>query len=195
MAYVFFFLSLKAYTQHQTIIHGKKYKYDATLRTDGLYNTWDTSLMPCGDKISHHYRIYSPLYIINEGNAIYMNGGGDRGTLLSSLSYFQNLKSYQNIIGTISIENKQIKATLPIELYVWGMRLKTFTAHFEGEIKNKDTIFNWHIVQPYPDAPKKFNEGFRNLIKPKLLYFIQSEELLGLDSLYQVKLREKVNKR
>jgi len=126
-----FLLPLKACTQsHQGATAYKKVnnKQPAILRSDGLYNTYDASLMPCGERINYHYKIYEPLYILNGENATYLNGGGDRGTSLSSLSYFQNLKSFQNIVGVFSTEGNKIKATLPIELYVWGMRLKTFTA-------------------------------------------------------------------
>ena len=183
-----FFVPLKASTQSYNgaiTYKEEEHKPSVVLRSDGLYNTYDTSLMPCGERIDIHYNIYSPLYILNERNAIYLNKLGDKGTLISSLSYFKNLKYFQDIVGTISMKNTKIEATLPISLHVWGMRLKTFEAHFEGEVKNQDTIINWHMVVPYPKAPKKFNGNFKDLITPKLLYFIESKELSGLDSLYK----------
>lgn len=161
------------------------------LRTDGLYSTYDTSRMPCGERRMEHYKIFSPIYILNDSNAVYLSGGGDMGTSLSSITYFQNLKSFQNIVGTFSIQEEKIKASLPVELYVWGMRLKKFIAHFEGTIKSRDTILDWKMVPPYPKAPKKFNNDFKELLKPKLLYFMESKELSGLGSLYQNSVSDK----
>lgn len=161
------------------------------LRTDGLYSTSDTSMLQAKTRRCDPYNIYSPIYILNDSNAVYLYGGGDRGTLLSSLSYFQSLKSFKKLAGVIQVNDVKIKARLPIELYVWGMRLKTFTAHFEGTIKNRDTILDWKMVPPYPKAPKKFNNDFKELLKPKLLYFIESKELSGLDSLYQNSVSDK----
>lgn len=184
----FFFFSLNVCAQpgNNYLLHNDTPGPQAMkLRTDGLYSTYDTSVMKSGVRKSDHYRIYAPIYILKGGNAIYLNAGGDKGTSLASITYFQNLKSFKNIVGTYTIENIKIKASLPIQLYVWGMRLKTFTAHFEGTIKNRDTILDWKMVPPYPKAPKKFNNDFKELLKPKLLYFIESNELSGLDSLYR----------
>lgn len=181
---------IKAYTQPNHEVKNNKAEYNSliVLRSYGLYNTYDTSLMPCGERINIHFNTYSPLFILNENKAVYIHKTGDKGTVFTSDKYFQKLQSDQSIQGTYSVENKKIKASLPINLFVWGMRIKTFTTHFEGEVINRDTIINWRMVPPYPKAPKKFNADFEDLLTPKLLYFIESKELSGLDSLYKQEL-------
>ena len=164
------------------------------LRTDGLYSTYDTSSMPCGERRMEHYKIFSPIYVLNSSKAIYLYQLGDRGVELSSLAYFKNFKHIENNVGTLHTYQAVIKASLPIQLYVWGMRLKTFTAHFEGTIKNRDTILDWKMVPPYPKAPGKFNNDFKDLLRPKLLYFIENKELAGLDALYQNSVSDKKKK-
>lgn len=161
----------------------------SVLRKDGFYNTYDISIMPCGEKINQHYTIYAPLIIISNKNAVYQNGA-DKGNTLSTLDFYSNLNDFSEVVGGYSIKNNTITAHLPLVLFVRGMRTKIFQAHFRGTIKNRDTIINWRMIPPYPDAPKKFNNDFKDLTAPKLLYFIESKELSGLDSLYQQRLKE-----
>ncbi len=121
---------------------------------------------------------------------MYSNYGVDYGMYSGTMNYLKSLKKIQESVGLISIENGIIKAHLPTTFYLRGMRQKTFFAYFEGEIKNRDTIVNWRMVEPYPKAPRKFNDDFKELIEPKLMYFIESKELLALDSLYQSRIKE-----
>ncbi|HRP91207.1 MAG TPA: hypothetical protein PKX92_14360 [Edaphocola sp.] len=114
-------------------------------------------------------------------------------------NHFLKLKSYENrngICGKYTIEGNVIFATdIPITLVAWGGRMKIYYANFEGIIKNSDTILNWHMIPPYPKANKRLNDNFKFEITPKTLYFIESKELLGLDSLYKQKLKESRSKK
>lgn len=111
-----------------------------------------------------------------------------------SIEYYTKFREFPKSVGSYSIIGRTITADVPIGLYVWGMRVKLFEAHFTGTLKNSDTILDWRMVPPYPKAPKKFNGDFKDLIAPKMLYFMESKELLGLDSLYRQRLREEREK-
>jgi hypothetical protein len=168
----------------------KKMDNTLTLRCDGLYNTFDTSMMRCGEKTNQHYITYNSLIFVNNNNVIYSYGGGSLDNTQLSINFYSNPKNLLNSIGDYSLKVDTVKATIPIGLFVWGMRVKTFLASFQGIVKNRDTIIDWHMIHPYPTANPKFNNGFIDLTTPKLLYFIESKELLSLDSLYHLRLKK-----
>lgn len=184
-------IPLKGYTRIPRI---DKSELKQALRSDGLYNTYDTSLMRCGERHNSHYSLFETLVIINTEKINYNYGEGDLNLAPLKLTHYDN-KFLLESVGSYQIKGSSIVASVPINLFIWGMRLKPFIAHFEGEIINQDTIINWHMVAPYPKAPKKFNNNFKDLIAPKLLYFIESKELLGLDSLFKKKLGENGNRK
>jgi hypothetical protein len=161
------------------------------LRRDGIYNTYDTTKAPCGLTNNELYVSYSPLLIVNNNCAMYLFfvGAHDNAQLHLKYYYSNKYPIIKYAVGSINMSDVIITATLPIDLYMADMRLKEFQVHFEGTIKNKDTILNWHMIPPYPRAPRQSNHNFKHLIAPKLMYFIESKELLGLDSLYQATLQ------
>jgi len=162
----------------------------STLKYDGLYAIFDTSTLSCGEKVSERYTIFSPLVIINSKKANWEYGGSSFNYDELTLKYYQKHPYLCESTGTYTINNDTLFAKLPIFLYRRGAIRNLFNAYFQGIIKNKDTIIDWHMVQPYPKADPKFNDSFKFLKTPHLLYFIEGKELLGLDSLYKQRLKQ-----
>ncbi|GEM54931.1 hypothetical protein B0A58_02810 [Flavobacterium branchiophilum NBRC 15030 = ATCC 35035] len=54
--------------------------------------------------------------------------------------------------------------------------------NFEGEIKNKDSIVNWHLVPPFPKFNKKEMELNKDLFEPKTLIFVKSDAVKKLNN-------------
>ena len=150
------------------------------MRNDGIYN--DTILGGCG-RLAKGYGTYSHIILINSSQLIYLNG------MRSYDNHYLKMSEYfkgKTLLGNYRISNDTIFASnLPISLLARGGRIKSYPANFRGIIKNSDTITDWQMIKPYPKANARLNDYFEFELKPKLLYFIESKELLGLDSLYQ----------
>lgn len=160
------------------------------LRIDGLYSLYDTTMMECGEKVKDHYIIYSPLIFINQNNAIWDNNLGYLDNKALSLNNYEEYPRFENNVGVFKIRNDTIIAKLPINLYGGGMRQLKYEAYFQGVIKNKNTIVDWHIIPPYPKANKRLNDDFQFLKTPHTFHFIEGKELIGLNSLYQQRLKQ-----
>lgn len=182
---ILLFISIMSTHCFSQIIGNKKEIY---LRTDGVYSTYNTSVSKGNLEVKADYFTYNHLNVINSDNIIYSNGIG------SYDNHFLKIKSYQNripMLGSYKIISDTIHAfDIPISLMAWGGKLKIYHANFIGIIKNTDTIVQWRMISPYPNANKRLNDNFKFELTPKLLYFIESKELLGLDSLYKIKLTE-----
>jgi len=152
------------------------------LREDGYYNMDTQSRIKLGFDVND--KIVSPINILNSKNILY-RGGSDPNGDFHSIKGFADLKFLHRLVGYYSIQGNKIKAMTPLGLFIWGMRFRAFECHFEGIIKNKDTIENWHLVPPLPKADPRFNDNFRDLFIPISYYFVESKELLGLDSLIE----------
>ena len=159
------------------------------LRSDGLYSAIASEI----DTFQQKFQTITPLMIVNNRKAtltyeINFNDAAFR------LSYYINTRRFIDYVGDYVIQHDTILAKLPIMFYGTGMIPKIYESYFQGEIKNQDTIANWRMIPPFPKANKKLNEdGFKYFKKPHQLYFIESKELLGLDSLYRQRLKEREN--
>ena len=169
------------------------------LRTDGLYSVYDTTPTVTGAKPMGYLKIINPIQVINQDIMNYASGSYISYSPLKLTHYtslfsraskhkwFHRLKLERNYY----IVDSFLHLCRPYVFTVRGGGQKHYIAHFQGEIKNRDTIINWRMVPPFPTIAnskngQRYNNGFKTELKPKLLYFIQSEELSKLDSLYRV---------
>lgn len=169
------------------------FKDSSSLRFDGLYTLYDTSMLECGVKNNQHYAIYSPLIFINPKQVIWQNGLGYFDNKALSLTNYIDYPNFEKFVGDYVFNNDTLLAKIPITLYGGGMRQKIYEAYFQGVVKNKDTILNWRMIPPYPKANERLNGNFHFLKTPHMLHFIESKDLSGLDSLYQQKKKKKEN--
>jgi hypothetical protein len=156
------------------------------LRSDGLYNTVALEI----DTFEQKFKTIIPLVILNNQKAT-LTDEANFNDVAFRLEYYVNTRLFTSYVGDYVIRNDTIWAKLPVLFYGTGMIPKIYESYFQGEIKNRDTIANWRMIRPFPKADRKLNDiSFRNLTKPHQLYFIESKELLGLDSLYRQRLKE-----
>ena len=156
------------------------------LRSDGLYSAVAVEI----DTFEQKFKSIIPLNILNNKKAT-MTLEANFNDVAFRLEYHVNTRLFTAYVGDYVIRNDTIWAKLPILLNGRGMIPKIYESYFQGEIKNRDTIVNWRMIRPFPKANRNWNdEGFKLLIKPHQLHFIESKELLGLDSLYQQRLKE-----
>lgn len=87
-------------------------------------------------------------------------------------------KVSKNQFGSFAISQNVIDAYLPVVVIKRGMVYKTLNAHYQGYIKNRDTIINWKIVPPFPKEVGKWEvmlENNKKLFSPQTLYFVKTD--------------------
>ncbi len=166
------------------------------LRRDGLYSVYDTSVLQNGERVNEHYKVNKLLNIVNDSLIHCENFSGYTDYRALSLNHYKSYRvDYRDGLGRYIIKNDTIFAKTIIILKGAGGTQNLHEAYFQGIVKNKNTITNWKMVRPYPNANLRWNyDNFKHLTKPHTFYFIESHELLGLDSLLhneQVKVLEK----
>jgi hypothetical protein len=152
----------------------------AKIRFDGIYNPYDTSITPRGDKRNLIYKTDNFIVLFNNGKT-YRCSSVSLDSAVFQEKYYTFLDSAS--LGNYKIINDSIFACTPTAFYKWGMRRKFFNAHYSGYIKNKDTIVDWKMVHPYPDVNPKYNFNFIYHTTPRMLYFIKNDAIRCLDSL------------
>ncbi len=163
-----------------------KSKTKVEIRSDGLYSLCDASTSTNSEKPVNYY-IYSPLVFLNDSVGRWKNYAGYYNDEPLRMDFYTQLgKHFEIGVGRYVLSSDTLFAKLPITLYGGGMRQQIYEAYFQGTLKNRDTIVDWHMIPPYPKANRRLNDDFDFLKTPHMLYFIESKELLGLDSLYQV---------
>ncbi len=159
----------------------KKNSAQKKIKHGGIYNTYDTTLLPCGVKRSILYKT-DHFIVFLQKSRIYRNGLVSQSNIFFKDDYYkQNVDS--NRLGKYKIKDDTIHAIIPTSFALRGMRMKYFDAYFQGYIKNADTILDWKMVPPYPKVNPKFNDYFTYELTPKLLYFIKNNAVIYLDSL------------
>lgn len=84
--------------------------------------------------------------------------------------WFRRYLSGKEDWGTYEIIGDTINACI----YYWyladghGIMKQT---NFRGNIKNRDTILNWHMIEPYPKMDESFKKQYTFLKLPRNLYF------------------------
>ena len=159
------------------------------LRSDGLYNCIDTLVYD--DIPKEKFERSTPLTVLNIQKAIL---GSQRrfNDIHFHLEGYNKFPRFTDYVGDYVIHNDTIWAKLPIVFNGRGGMVILYESYFQGEIKNRDTIVNWRMIRPFPKVNRDWNaEVLDQLQKPHQLYFIESKELEGLDSLYQQRLKEK----
>jgi hypothetical protein len=152
----------------------------------GFYSAIDVEI----DTFKEKFKTITPLTVINKQKANFWLECNFNDAAFQ-LEYYANTQRFTDYVGDYVIRNDTIWAKLPILLDGRGMVPKIYESYFQGKVKNRDTIVNWRMIKPFPKANKNLNqEDLRFLTKPHKLYFIESKELLGLDSLYQQRLKE-----
>jgi hypothetical protein len=112
--------------------------------------------------------------------------------------YGTDEKHYSNNWGTYKIENNVITAIFYYP-YVGGNLVgKGYTqrllTYFQGNIKNRDTITDWHMIPPYPNISSKANQyEFNSFMTPRELYFkkVPIDKLINPDSAWINKFKNK----
>jgi hypothetical protein len=145
------------------------------------------------DTFKEKFKTLTPLMILNNQKAM-LTDEANFNDVAFHLEYYINTRHFIDYVGDYVIRKDTIWAKLPILFYGRGEVPKIYESYFQGELRNRDTIVNWRMIRPFPKANRNWNEeSFRHLIKPHQLCFIESKELLGLDSLYQQRLKESKN--
>jgi hypothetical protein len=155
------------------------------LRLDGLYSAVAVEI----DTFEQKFKTITPLNILNNQKAT-MTFECNFNDAAFLLQYYINTRLFTAYVGDYVVRKDTIWAKLPVQFYGRGMIPKIYESYFQGEIKNRDTIVNWRMIRPFPKVNRNWNEDFEFLTKPHQLYFIESKELLGLDSLYRQRLKE-----
>ena len=84
------------------------------------------------------------------------------------LTYGTQKESFYNQWGVFDMVGDTIRAYIYIDFAAKGRLL----CNFEGIVKNRDTILQWHMIQPYPKkVPLVSHWVIEKLSKPKNLYF------------------------
>lgn len=65
--------------------------------------------------------------------------------------------------GVFDIHNDTLDVICYSPFYGIGDRLKSHLAHFQGIVKNADTIIDFGMVPPYPKIKWKFNPGAKTV--------------------------------
>ncbi len=119
-------------------------------------------------------RLFEPQYILAKQNE-------------TSLLDYRNeiLKSIKESKNLFTVEGNVLKCYLEIKIkknHFYHSGFENFYVNFEGEILNKETIINWHIVEPLPKLSNSEMKMNQDLFIPKKLYFIKSNAVGFLDS-------------
>ncbi len=160
------------------------------LRQDGLYQTRCKDLSIARGDWCNVCITYGPLNIINPNKIDYCwDCGAEDSSWFFLKNYYKGDTKYYIEPGNYIVRNDTLFANIPISLpgnnWLGWYIYKPYECSFQGYIKNQDTIVDWHLVPPYPNIKTKKN--YMDLVEPKMLYFIESKELLGLDSLYKAR--------
>jgi hypothetical protein len=158
------------------------------LRSDGLYSAVDIEI----DTFEEKFKTITPLIVLNTQKNILINYAYSHDAALHLKHYV--VHNFIDYVGDYVIHKDTIWAKIPIILDGRGGIPKIYESYFQGELKNRNTIVHWRMIRPFPKANRNWNdESFRHLTKPHTLCFIESKELLGLDSLYQQQLKASKN--
>lgn len=156
-------------------------KNNKQLSFDGLYNTYDTSRMNCGDKTSEHYTTYHFLIFLKGETIFYTNILGTLDNAPFKREFYKRFKPDE--LGSYKIVGDSLYATIPSYFALSGMRLRLFDAHYAGYIKNSDTIVGWKMIPPYPKVKPRLNDYFKTDTAPKMLYFIKNDAVNALEEI------------
>lgn len=150
------------------------------IRYDGIYNTYDTSLLFSGKKRNEEFVTDGEVIFFNNGRTVKMNNV-TIDSIAFHINYYKGITS--KILGIYLIKGDSIFVHTPIFLYHRGKTIKYHNVHFRGIIKNRDTILDWKMVPPYPDVDLRLNDYLKKYTTPKMLYFIKNDAIRCLDSI------------
>jgi len=157
------------------------------LRQDGLYRA--LTLRPHSNRnVDITVTTDHLVSVINSTSIDYIRYGDNSNGMFLKINKYEGINNLGEP-GNYIVRNDTIYANIPIALdgnnWLGWYIYKPYECSFQGYIKNQDTIVDWHLVKPYPNI--KIKENYMDLVEPRMLYFIESEELLGLDSLYKAR--------
>lgn len=144
----------KPTSNFKRILNDSQSKASGKLNFEGAYlNDTDTN-----------YLAREAIYFFKNGLLFYHPGLANEEWCRKYLYQMPNWGTYEIMGDTINI----------CVYYYYLQSHGTFRqTNFSGVIKNRDTILNWHIIEPYPKMPErfKFTEKYAFLRQPKNLYF------------------------
>lgn len=147
---------------------------DRSIRTDGMYNMLDTTLLPSGQPAMEHYTTQG-LVVFATDTTLYRDNGVTIDSLPFNCRYYQLYNRKAD--GEYYIKGDSVFATVATT-FVVGARYRSFLAHFRGYIKNRDTITDWKVVPPYPKkVTRRATNAVENkdLFAPQVMYFIPTD--------------------
>jgi hypothetical protein len=120
--------------------------------------------------------LVNPIFFFSDGLVLYSEGTSPDSTSFNSwLSKYGQQKWSANRWGVFEIKHDTINAEIYTEYFDGTIkRLQLKISHFEGTIKNKDTLSQWHMIPPYPKislADGLNQQIFEYLKSPRDLYF------------------------
>ena len=150
------------------------------IRYDGLYNAYDTSIFHSGERLNEILVTDGEVIFFKNGKVINFTSGIEDSAALDP-KFYKRFSSKK--LGKYTTKDDSIFVYAPISLFIWGMRLRLYYAHYSGYIKNRDTILNWKMIPPYPDVNLRLNDYLKEYTTPKMLYFIKTDAIRSLDSI------------
>lgn len=149
------------------------------IRFDGLYNTFDTSMLHCGKRAYEQYTTSNSIVFLMNNNMFHNSRLVSYG--MPSVYNESIERRGSKSIGKYKIIGDSIYATIPTQFARANERVIFKDANYSGYIKNKDTILGWRIVPPYPDIKLKYNRNFAYDTMPKMIYFIKYDKVRELE--------------
>jgi hypothetical protein len=126
--------------------------------------------------------------VFNHQAKVNINFFGLQNNEAKNCEFYKNIDKFKTNkllpVGKFTITGDEIYAFAPYTLRIRGSLPRTYMTHFKGNIKNRDTIVNWHVIEPYPHKIGKSElENPINIIDitPKVLVFVQTDAVKCLD--------------
>jgi hypothetical protein len=101
----------------------------------------------------------NPIYFFKNG-LMYFQEGSTSDSSKNEIwlrKYLRDEKTW----GTYEVKSDTINACLYIPYYDNANYIHYLQTNFQGIIKNKETIVQWHIMKPYPKFNKKLSNMYR----------------------------------
>lgn len=173
----------KVKTPVQAISIIEAYKLDTTkIRFNGYYNLIaDTIAFSNGYKYTFARHTTDNLTVFNQNKNIYICGGATIDNSAKSCEFYQRIVNWsqthkEDYLGKYTIKNDSIYAYALTHIVIRAGGVADVYCNYRGYVKNRDTIIDWKIIQPYPkDFTKFVIENNKNLLKPHILYFVKTD--------------------
>src|SRR5690606_8146476 len=113
------------------------------LRFDGLYSTYDTSTLRCGEKSNERYKTIDEVIFLANQHVFYNSRSVSFDLPVYSGIYIRTNGS--KLVGHYKIVKDSLYVNVRTIFYGRGNRMKFLESHWSGYVKNPDTILAWKL--------------------------------------------------